>query len=207
MKLIAGLGNPGPKYENTRHNVGFMVVDAFAKRGGFLLKVEKDLLCYLAKSKEFVIIKPSTFMNKSGEAVRSVAGFYKIEPLDILVIHDDLDLPFGKIRMSFDSMSAGHKGVESVIESLAGPEFGRLKVGIGSPNKAQGEAGRPSYEAPADAKATADISDSKLDAEKFVLEDFSVDELRQIDEVIGRCCEAIRSYIDEGIDATMNRFN
>ncbi len=181
MKLIAGLGNPGSKYQNTRHNVGFIVVDAFAKRVGLLWKVEKDLLCYLAKNRELVLIKPTTFMNKSGEAVRSAANFFKIEPPDILVIHDDLDLPFGKIRISFDSVSAGHKGVQSAIESLGGSDFARLRIGIGKGDKGE--------------------------EEKYVLEGFSPEEKRDLDGLIGRCCEAISSYLDEGIHATMNKFN
>ena len=181
MKLIVGLGNPSPKYGNTRHNLGFMVADAFVKNEGLLWKVSRDLLCYLAKSKEFVVVKPTTFMNKSGEAVRSAANFFKIKPSDILAIHDDLDLPFGKIRISFDSMSAGHKGVQSVIESIAGPDFARLRVGIDHP--------------------------AKIDPEKYVLQDFLSYENEQLDGLIERCCEAIGSYLDEGIHATMNKFN
>ena len=181
MKLVVGLGNPGKKYRNTRHNLGFMVVDALVKSEGISWRVSRDLLCYFAKTSDFVIIKPSTFVNKSGEAVRSVAEFFKIAPDDILVIHDDLDLPSGKVRISFDSLAAGHHGVESVVESLGGPEFGRLRIGIGSPEN--------------------------VDGEKFVLEDFSVQEKKGLGKLVERCSEAIKSYLDEGIDATMNRFN
>ena len=181
MKLVVGLGNPGKKYRNTRHNLGFMVVDALVKSEGISWRVSRDLLCYFAKTSDFVIIKPSTFVNKSGEAVRSVAEFFQIAPDDILVVHDDLDLPFGKVRISFDSLAAGHHGVESVVESLGGPEFGRLRIGIGSPEN--------------------------VDAEKFVLEDFSVQEKKGLGKLVERCSEAIKSYLDEGIDATMNRFN
>ena len=181
MKLVVGLGNPGKKYRNTRHNLGFMVVDALVKSEGISWRVSRDWICYFAKTSGFVIIKPSTFVNKSGEAVRSVAEFFQIAPDDILVVHDDLDLPFGKVRISFDSIAAGHHGIESVIESLGGPEFGRLRIGIGSPEN--------------------------VDGEKFVLEDFSVQEKKGLGKLVERCSEAIKSYLDEGIDATMNRFN
>src|SRR3989338_271876 len=160
MKLIAGLGNPGVKYENTRHNFGFMVADSFAKSQGLMWKISRDWVCYYAKTNEFVVVKPSTFMNKSGEAVRSVAEYFKIDSGDILAIHDDLDLQFGKIRISFDSMSAGHKGVESVIKSLSGPDFARLRIGVGNPK-----------------------SD---DSEKYVLEDFAKDEKKKLPEVMER---------------------
>lgn len=187
MKLIAGLGNPGSKYQNTRHNLGFMVADSFAKSEGLSWRISRDWICYFAKTNDFVVAKPTTFMNKSGEALRSVAEFFKIDVSDILVIHDDLDLPFGKIRMSFDSMSAGHKGVESVIESLSGPDFARLRVGIGHP--------------------TPKATDGKGDPEKYVLEEFSKDEVAQLPAVLAESFEAIKSYLSDGIIATMNRFN
>ena len=181
MKLIAGLGNPGSKYQNTRHNLGFMVADSFAKREGLSWRISRDWICYFAKTNNFVVAKPTTFMNKSGEALRSVAEFFKIDVSDILVIHDDLDLPFGKIRMSFDSMSAGHKGVESVIESIGRPDFARLRIGIGKSDKG--------------------------DPEKYVLEEFSKGEAGQLPQVLAESCEAIKSYLSDGIIATMNRFN
>ena len=181
MKLIAGLGNPGVKYENTRHNFGFMVADSFAKSQGLMWKISRDWVCYYAKTNEFVVVKPSTFMNKSGEAVRSVAEYFKIDSGDILAIHDDLDLPFGKIRISFDSMSAGHKGVQSVIESLSGPDFARLRVGVDHPDKD--------------------------DPEKYVLEQFTKEEIKHLPSAVERSIEAIRSYLSDGVQATMNRFN
>lgn len=197
MKLIVGLGNPGAKYANTRHNFGFMVADAFAKSNGLSWRVSRDLLCYFAKNQqrsglggqadEYVLIKPTTFMNKSGEAVRSVCEFYKIKPANILVIHDDLDLPFGKIRMSFDSMAAGHNGVESVIESLSGPDFARLRVGISHPRETEKTA--------------------KMDPAKYVLEKFSEVEEKKFKEVVLQSISAINSYLSDGIHATMNRFN
>ena len=153
MKLIVGLGNPGTKYKNTRHNLGFMVIDRFVKDKGLSWRYSQDFLCHHSKSSNFVVIKPSTYMNKSGESVRKVLTFYEIESKDILAVHDDIDLEFSKIRLVFGSLSAGHKGVESTIASLGGFDFGRLRVGVG----------RPPPEA----------SDDKVDAEKYVLENFT----------------------------------
>ncbi len=181
MKLIVGLGNPGKKYQNTRHNIGFLVVDRWAKAEMLSWRISADWLSYFIKTDQYVLIKPTTFMNKSGVATAAVANFFKIDKKDILVIHDDLDLPFGKIRLSFDSISAGHRGIDSIIESLAGVDFGRLRIGIGKPKG--------------------------KDAEKYVLEEFTEDEKKQIDDTISISIEAIKSYLADGIEATMNRFN
>ncbi|OGD84877.1 aminoacyl-tRNA hydrolase [Candidatus Curtissbacteria bacterium RBG_13_40_7] len=181
MKLIVGLGNPGAKFKNTRHNLGFMVIDNFARAQGFAWRYNQDWMGYFSKSDDFVIAKPSTYMNKSGESIISITNFYKVDKKDILVIHDDLDLAFGKIRLSFDSASAGHRGVESVIDSLGSFDFGRLRIGIGrSPN---------------------------IDPEKFVLEEFSSDEQGKLEEIVKTSIEAIKSYLNDGIEATMNSFN
>lgn len=180
MKLIVGLGNFDKKYKDNRHNLGFMVVDEFGR--GLIWKKDRDRLCEIAKDSEYMVIKPTTFMNLSGEAVSAVSNFYKIASKDILVIHDDLDLEFGKIRLSFDSSSGGHNGVDSVIRSLASVDFNRLRVGIGRPPK-----GRK--------------------AENYVLSDFTKIEKAKIKKVIMVAIEAINSFLSAGIDATMNRFN
>ena len=182
MKLIVGLGNPGIKYKNTRHNLGYMVVDYFAKSSGLSWTYNPDWICYFAKTEEFVIVKPSTFMNKSGEAAREVLNFFKIEHKDVLAVHDDLDLDFGKIRISHDSQSAGHRGVSSVIESLGSFEFSRLRVGIGHPQ-------------------------GKIDPEKYVLENFTDEEQKKLPGIIKICEEAISAYLASGVEATMNQFN
>lgn len=181
MKLIVGLGNPGAKFKNTRHNIGFMVVEAFAKESGLSWRYSADFMGFFIKSQEFVLLKPSTFMNKSGESVKNVLHFFKIDKKDILAIHDDLDLEFGKIRISFDSSSAGHKGVESLIESLGGFDFARLRIGINKP--------------------------AGVDPEKYVLEEFMPEEQIKLPDLITRAGEGIRSYLESGIEATMNRFN
>ena len=182
MKLIVGLGNPGEKFKNTRHNLGFTVVDGFAKSEGLSWRYSPDFLGYYIKTADLVVFKPSTFMNKSGEAVLATVNFFKIKKNDILVIHDDLDLEFGKIRFVFDSSSAGHRGVESLIQSIGNYEFGRLRVGIRRPSE-------------------------DIDPEKYVLEKFSDDEQVKLPQTIKKCVEAVESYIDERIEATMNRFN
>ncbi len=180
MKLIAGLGNPGEKYRNTRHNLGYLMVEAFAKSKALSWRYSSEWLGYYIKAEEFVLLKPSTFMNKSGESVRPLAQFFKIENRDILVVHDDLDLEFGKIRISFDSSSAGHNGVESVISSFGSGDFARLRIGIGHPSR---------------------------DVEEYVFKKFSKAEQEKLSSVVERSVEAINSYLVSGIDATMNGFN
>jgi len=182
MKLIIGLGNPGIKYKNTRHNFGFMVADSFIKNFGLSWRYNPDWICYFAKTEEFAVVKPSTFMNKSGEAVREVLNFFKINPGDVLAIHDDLDLDFGKLRISYDSQSAGHRGVDSVIAGLGTFEFSRLRIGIGHPQ-------------------------GKIDPEKYVLEDFTDEERKKLPAIIKTCEEAISAYLASGVEATMNQFN
>jgi len=182
MKLIIGLGNPGIKYKNTRHNFGFMVADSFIKNFGLSWRYNPDWICYFAKTEEFVVVKPSTFMNKSGEAAREVANFFKIDAKDILAVHDDLDLDFAKIRISHDSQSAGHRGVDSVISGLGTFEFSRLRIGIGHPEE-------------------------HVDPEKYVLENFTDEEQKKLPEIIKICEEAISAYLASGVEATMNQFN
>ena len=114
MTIIVGLGNPGRKFQKTRHNIGFRIIDELAKR----------------KTKKFIIAKPQTFMNNSGKAVKAVLNFYKIKPENLWVIHDDIDLPLGKFKISKSRGSAGHKGVESIIRELKTKDFNRLRIGI-----------------------------------------------------------------------------
>src|SRR3989344_2456920 len=138
MKLIVGLGNPGTKYKDTWHNIGFITVDLmqkkhltefpkFKKSAKLAAEVSQEVI---SKDK-IVLAKPQTYMNKSGEAISAIARFYKIKPADVWVIHDDIDLPFGKIRISKNSSSAGHNGIKSVIEGLGTQEFVRFRIGIG----------------------------------------------------------------------------
>lgn len=191
MKLIAGLGNPGDKFKHNRHNVGFMVVDAFAKSRGLSWRYLSDLLSYVIKANNFVLVKPAIYMNKSGEAIHAVSKFYKINAREVLVVYDELDLEFGKARLSFNGSSAGHHGVESVIVSLGTMDFARLRVGIGKPSEDESNLPRSKEKKVID----------------HVLTDFSDEEIKDLAAVFKRSDEALQSFIDEGIEATMNRFN
>ncbi|MGF7228878.1 MAG: aminoacyl-tRNA hydrolase [Candidatus Saccharibacteria bacterium] len=133
--LIVGLGNVGKKYDGTRHNIGFAAVDHFANVNEFPAWIEKkDLKCHLAShtlgDTRVILIKPTTFMNLSGEAVQATAAFYKINPEKIVVVHDEIDIPFGQIRMRVGGSAAGHNGIKSVTQHI-GEQYGRVRVGIG----------------------------------------------------------------------------
>lgn len=139
MKLIVGLGNPGKDYKNTRHNVGFMFLDEFAKQNSLKFKVDLAFKCEITNTRindEIVyLIKPLTYMNNSGISVYNVSNYYKIDSKDILVIHDDLDLELGRIRFRNHGTSGGHKGVQSIINETGTSDFSRLKVGISKVDK------------------------------------------------------------------------
>jgi peptidyl-tRNA hydrolase, PTH1 family len=132
MKLIIGLGNPGQKFNNTPHNLGFEIIDLLKERGCFTVWQEKKKLkAKIAKGENVVIAKPETFMNQSGLAVKSLMDYYKISSEDILVIQDDITLDAGKLRIKKDSTFGGHKGIKSIIENIKTKKFKRLKIGIG----------------------------------------------------------------------------
>jgi len=133
MKLIVGLGNYGPEYEKTRHNYGFMVVDEIQRKYGFPdFKLEKEHNALISKKGEVVLVKPQTYMNNSGKAIKSVASYYKIKPADIIVIHDDAETALGEIKEVEGRSAAGHNGVRSIINELGTNEFKRFKLGIAS---------------------------------------------------------------------------
>lgn len=179
--------------------MGFLVLEALALSCGLTWKFSPDWLCYFVKTTDYVLVKPNTFMNKSGEAVRIISNYFNIKSDDILVVHDDLDIPFGKTRLAFNGLSAGHKGVESAIESLGTVDFGRVRVGIGSPRRASGEVGHPGDGESAPKKEN--------DVQRYVLDDFSKDEEKELPLIVKKCTEAIKSYLDDGLEATMNKFN
>jgi len=162
MKLIIGLGNPGKKYEKTRHNIGFWVVDE--------LKNE-------ISDKDIIFLKPETFMNDSGKAVKAMVSYYKIPLENLLVVHDDIDLPLGKIRVSKDSSSAGHKGVQSIIDELKTQNFTRIRIGI-NPCLAGRRASH------------------KVDTEKFVLQKFTKPEEKQLPGIIKKAVGEIKLLLD-----------
>ncbi len=136
MKLIVGLGNPGSEYSATRHNIGFMAIDAIADTTGNKVckKAFKSVLCNTTvEGTRIILVKPQTYMNLSGEAVSAVAAYYKLEPADIIVIHDDMDIDFGHIRIKKQGGSAGHRGISSIIKYLKENNFLRIRAGIGKP--------------------------------------------------------------------------
>ncbi len=189
MKIIFGLGNPGKKYEETRHNVGFMVVDEIAARFGKKFKTGSfsSETCQIESNGETVhLVKPKTFMNQSGEAVHKAMHFYK-EKLnadkDILIVLDDFALPIGKIRFRESGSAGGHQGLTSVLESMNTLFIPRLRIGIGS----------------------SDVKDR--DWVEFVLERFTSGELKQIKKVVKTSHEACLCWVDLGTMAAMQKFN
>jgi len=164
MKLIVGLGNPGKKYEETRHNAGFMLVDALAKvvaGGQVVWQEEKRMEALSFRFDDFLFVLPQTFMNDSGRAVSKLVNFYKIPSQEIFVVHDDVDLSLGKLKLQVGGSSAGHHGVDSLIHELGTDQFIRLRVGIGRPGPGTG-----------------------IDVERYVLEDFSPEEKARFKKMI-----------------------
>jgi PTH1 family peptidyl-tRNA hydrolase len=138
MKLIIGLGNPGTKYEHTRHNFGFQAVDFLRKEWGFPeFTANPDFFAELSEGPrengKIILVRPQTFMNESGKAVAALARFYKVSQADITILHDDLDLPFGELRVTKSSRAAGHNGVQDIIDTLGTQDFRRIRLGIGRP--------------------------------------------------------------------------
>ncbi len=189
MKLIVGLGNPGNAYANNRHNIGFMCINRFAK----LHKITFDKKQGKARvglgtiaGQDVVLARPQTYMNASGDAVSYLVNRYKADLNDLFVIHDDMDLPLGKIRIRLGGRSAGHKGIESIISQLENPDFIRVRVGIGRPEE-------------------ADNKNSEVIG--FVLNDFNEEELKVIDPVLSRVSGALLCLLTEGLEAAMNEYN
>lgn len=140
MKIVVGLGNPGERYAKTRHNVGFMVLDWLIKKYVATPQSNKKLGAILySLDKERILLKPQTFMNSSGGPIANIVRFYKIKPEGLLIAHDDVDLPFGEVRQQFARGSAGHRGVQSIIDSLGTEGFNRVRIGVGRPRSPDGE--------------------------------------------------------------------
>ena len=184
IKLIVGLGNPGARYANSRHNIGFMIADRCARAHEFDF-ARKRFNAQIAEGsmgrQRILLAKPQTFMNLSGDAVGKLFAFYKIAPHDLLVIYDDLDLPLGKMRLRSRGSAGGHHGMESIIARVGTSDFPRLRVGIGRPNP-----------------------DADID---HVLGSFDADERTVMDETFARAVGAIDAWLADGIAAAMNRFN
>ena len=185
MKLVVGLGNPGKKYEHTRHNLGFMIVDQIAQRNQVAIKKKlcDALVGELSNDRERVLlVKPQTYMNRSGGSVKALLGHFRSTPEDLIVIYDDLDLAFGRIRIRPMGGAGGHHGVLSIMENLAGAQFYRVRVGIGRPPEG-------------------------MDPVDFVLENFTLQEVEQLDEVVSRASEAVASVLRDGGQRAMEQFN
>jgi PTH1 family peptidyl-tRNA hydrolase len=188
MKLICGLGNPGREYERNRHNIGFMVVEALLGRARAELNQEK----FQAKvgqgslgSERILFLEPQTYMNLSGRSLAEAARFYKIAVEDILVIHDELDLPFGRLQLKAGGGTGGHNGLKSSVQSLGADSFIRLRFGIGKP------------EGP----------NAKERVAGYVLSNFDDGERRQLEEFIGKAADMAETWAREGLATAMNRFN
>lgn len=181
MKLIVGLGNPDLKYKNTRHNIGFMALDYYAKEKRYSFKKKKEFKGEVYLSKDFILLKPLTYMNLSGESVQAVSNFYKISPEDILVISDDFNIPFLKLRLRNKGSAGGHNGLKSIISQVGSEDFKRIRVGLGSP---------------------------EYDTIDFVLSKFSIEDIKQMDVTFEKIKEAIDLFIeDKPFDIIMNKYN
>lgn len=178
MKLIVGLGNPGKKYENTRHNIGFMFLDYYAMRLNltFTTKANYQIAETNINGEKVLLLKPQTFMNLSGEAVQSVCKFYKIDPSEIIVVYDDLDMDFGKLRVKDNSSAGGHNGIKNIINHLHTQQFMRIKVGINNSNK--------------------------KDVKSFVLSKFSKSEIDELNNLFYKIEDGCQAFImNQDIDS------
>ena len=188
-KLIVGLGNPGRSYAANRHNIGYICLRHFARSQGIKLDQKKGLARIgtgTVAGNRVVLARPQTFMNNSGQSVSRLVHSFKVNPRELLVIHDDLDLPLAKIRISSGSGSGGHKGINSIIEELGTREFTRLRVGIGRP---------------------AQPNPTEDDIIAYVLSDFTSEGKNAISAVIPKVSEAILCLLTEGLTPAMNKFN
>ena len=182
MKAIVGLGNPGAEYKATRHNLGFEVVDELARRWEVKLKSWKSIAALaVAPQHDALLAQPKTFMNLSGDCVQRIRGFYHVEPSEFLVVVDDVNLPLGRLRLRPMGSAGGHNGLKSIIQHI-GPDFARLRIGVGR--------GNPQW----------DLAD-------HVLSKFGPDEEAAAAEAVGRAADAAEMFVAQGIEPAMNRFN
>lgn len=189
VKAIVGLGNPGPQYARNRHNIGFQAVELFARRHGIeIAKMQNKALIgdgwisRLGQRQKVLLIKPLTFMNNSGEAVAPLARYYDVDPAELLVLCDDLDIASGQLRLRANGSSGGQNGIKSIIRHLGTQDFPRLRVGIGRPP-------------------------GRMDPADFVLQNFSQQEEESFGPLRERIADAVETWIFEGVDAAMNKYN
>jgi len=183
--LIVGLGNPGREYHENRHNIGFMLIDSLASRlGAKMSRMQSKALVASARhgDAKIILAKPQTFMNLSGQAIQGLLRFHKIPLENLLVAHDDLDLPFETIRLRPGGGAGGQKGIKSTIQHLSTNDFPRLRLGIGRPP-------------------------GRMDPAAYVLQNFAKGDQQFLAETLDRAVDAALSFVDEGLDAAMNKFN
>jgi peptidyl-tRNA hydrolase, PTH1 family len=200
MKLIVGLGNPGEKYERTRHNLGFMTIEQFLKDFSSAkatswdnsTKFKSDVAQIEWQPKhgsleKVILVKPKTYMNNSGLAVKIISDFYKISPDHLWIVHDDIDLPLGSLKIRFGGSAAGHHGVESVMEHLGTDRFWRFRMGVGEKKE---------------------LNDSRVkDIDDFVLGNFSGAERGKLKNLLKRGADALETSLEDDLQSAMNRFN
>lgn len=183
--LIVGLGNPGYRYQLTRHNIGFMIIDALIRH--FEARPSEQFKSQIAKAKhdgrDVILAKPQTYMNLSGEAVQAITAYYKISLENLLVIHDDIDQPFGQLRFQRNRGAGGHNGIRDIHEKLGTPDYARLKIGVGRP------------------------TNPHIPIEDYVLQNFAKEEEGQLSEVIQQAGEATLTFIESGFQRAQNEFN
>ena len=192
MKMIVGLGNPGPEYARTRHNVGFMVVDRLARRhgAGATPRGRFNAVCVEASvaGERTLLLKPTTFMNRSGQSVQEAAAFYKIDPArDLLVLVDDIYLPLGSLRLRPAGGAGGHNGLSDIQRALGSEAYPRLRIGVGQ----RDTGGKPAH----------------MDQADYVLGRFTDDEARDLEPALDRAADASELFLTKGVEAAMNRFN
>lgn len=204
MKLIVGLGNPGPKYEKTRHNLGFMVVENFLKEYSPVSQTSwdnkekfKSLIAEiewnsrkLKTLEKVILVKPKTYMNNSGMAVSLLAKFYKVKPSDIWIIHDEIDLPIGSMKIRLGGSGAGHHGIESIIQALGTDKFWRFRMGIGE-TRSHGKLGKTNLG----------------NTTELVLQGFSAKEKSKVKHLLKRGVDAIETALEKDLESAMNQFN
>lgn len=184
MFVIVGLGNPGRKYENTKHNMGFLTIDAFAEKHDIKVNRIKHKALVgegFVAGKKVMLVKPQTYMNLSGQSVREIVSYYGIEPEELMVIYDDVDIPMGSVRIRKKGSAGTHNGMRSIIYDLQFDNFPRLRLGIGK--------------------------ERKEDMVNFVMSGFAADEKKRIQEAIDNSVAALTAWLDKGIDMAMGEYN
>ena len=184
MKVIVGLGNPGKEYENTQHNIGFLTLDLISERLGIDIKQIKHKALTgegFVKGQKLMLVKPQTYMNLSGQSVREIMQYYKVDPEDLIVIYDDLDIPIGSLRLRAKGSAGTHNGMKSIVYDIQDDGFPRVRVGIGGERKGN--------------------------LANYVISGFNKDDISTMEAAVEKAADAVQCWIDEGINSAMNKFN